>query len=318
MPVQLADQPGDKYDDIWGPNGESPGGGGGGQPYGGGGSGIPNPFIPGFAGGQAQGFGGFGAETPWGGFGQRRRLMGTRSPFGMQQSRMEGGGQAMGSGVGPQGGAMPSSSSAYINKLIEGLRNSQGNPMFGPGGGGGGGQINSLWDRVQDIIGGGAGSQSMTGGAFGYNPPSAIMAGIRGQAVQDAGARERSARLGLQSRGDTDPSTYGFQALMSQLGGQDQTARTMSQADLGMRQQQLAFLQNLLGQALGANVSLEGQNRQSRAAWESGGGRSGLGQAAGMAGGLAGFLGGGGGGGGGYGGGSQMGQPGFQYPYYGG
>lgn len=280
--LMVADQPGDKYSDIWGPGGENPGGGwygggtGGGAYGGGGGSGIPNPFIPGF-GGQAPGFAGFGAETPWGGGGgyfQRRRLAGTRTPFGASQGRMEGsGGQAMGAGSGP--GMAPGGQSAYIQKFMQMLAGAPGSP-FG-GGGGGGWTPQSAHDLVGDIVGGGKATMGLNQGAYGFAPPSGILAAIRGQAVQDAGARERSARLGLQSRPDTDASTYGFQALMSQLGGQDQTARAMSQADLGLRQQQLAFLQNLLGQYLGSNVSLEGQNRQSRAAWESGGGRSGLG-----------------------------------------
>lgn len=91
-------------------------------------------------------------------------------------------------------------------------------------------------------------------GAFGLNPPEAIMNQVRQRSVADAGAQQRAARLGLQSRGDVDPSTYGFQALQSQLGGQAQTANAMSNADLALRQQQLGFLQALLGQYAGANT----------------------------------------------------------------
>jgi hypothetical protein len=153
------------------------------------------------------------------------------------------------------------------------------------------------------------------GGAYSLNPPEAIMSGIRGQAVQDSGARERAARLGLQARGDTDPSTYGFQSLMSQLGGQDQTARTMGQADLGLRQQQLQNYWDMLTQMGNLQMGQEGQNRQSRAAWEAGGGRSGWGQAGTMLGQMAAaYIGRGGGGGGG----AQpprMGEGGFRYPY---
>lgn len=84
------------------------------------------------------------------------------------------------------------------------------------------------------------------------------MQGIRQQAVADAGARERAARLGLQSRGDIDPSTYGFQALQSQLQGQGQTAQAMSQADLALRQQQ----QENYWRALMAMLGEYGQNQR--------------------------------------------------------
>ena len=313
-----------KYADIIGPGGEYPGGpiwddggpyGGGGSGPGGGSSGFPNPFIPNFSGGQAQGFGGFGASDPWGGGGgvQRRRLAGMgRMAFG--------GGQQ---GASPFGAQSAGSSKPLIQHLMQQLTNSQGNnPFANPTAGGAGPWTpKNAYELIGDIIGGGKASQGMNGGAIGVNPPPGILAAIRSQGSRDAGARERSARLGVQSqaaRGESDPSTFGFQALMSQLGGQDQTARSMSQADLGLRQQQLAFLQNLLGQYLGSNVSLEGQNRQSRAAWEAGGGRSGLGQAAGIAGQAAGAYFGGGGGGGGGAQPPRMGQSGFQYPYYGG
>lgn len=312
---------GGKFDDIIGPGGETPGGpiwigdpggsGGGPSP---GGPGFPNPFIPGFlggAGGQAQGFAGFGADSPWsgmGGFQPRRRLAGTRVPFGAGQTRMEGGGGQMGSGSGPmsaQMASLPPGAQAWFDRF----RGVPGSPFAqAPGSW----QPNGARELVADIIAGGKYGMGLHGGIFGPNPPPGILAAIRGQAVQDAGARERSARLGLQTRGDTDASTYGFQALMSQLGGQDQTARAMSGADLALRQQQLAFLQNLLGQYLGAGNAWDMQNRQN--AFQ-GSQRPGfLGQAAGALGGLAGMAFGGGMPSGG-GGGPTMGQPGFQYPY---
>lgn len=280
--VQLGDQPGDKYDDIWGPGGEAPGGGwyGGGGPGGGGGSGVPNPFIQGF-GGQAQGWGGFGAQSSFApGAMRRRRLMGGRSgtmaPFGAGQTRMDGNSAGMQS-AGPQAGGFLGGAPGGAG-ILQWLQQGGGMPQAG-----GAGNPQNAHDLVGRIIGN---AYAGGDGAFGMNPPPGILAAIRGQAVQDAGAREQAARRGLQTRGDTDPSTYGFQALMSQLQGQDQTARTMSQADLAMRQQQLQFLQSLLGQYMGNNTALEGQNRQSRAAWESSGGRSGLGQAAQMGGAL--------------------------------
>jgi hypothetical protein len=122
----------------------------------------------------------------------------------------------------------------------------------GWGGSGGGPTAGGPYGTYDRLI-----QDALRGGAFGMEPPSGIMAGMRGQAIQDAGARERAARVGLQSRGDTDPSTYGFQALMSQLGGQDQTAKAMSNADLGLRQQQLAFIQDLLKQWYSGRVSMD-------------------------------------------------------------
>jgi hypothetical protein len=117
------------------------------------------------------------------------------------------------------------------------------------------------------------------GGAFSLNGSSAVREGMRGQMIQDAGARERAARLGLQARGDMDPSTYGFQSLMSQLGGQDQTARGMNAADLGMKQQQMQQYWQMLSQLLGGQFGSDQTERQGR--WNAANQPSGWGQALG-------------------------------------
>lgn len=89
----------------------------------------------------------------------------------------------------------------------------------------------------------GAGQQA---GAFGPHPPQAIMDATRQRIIADNAAQARSARLGLMGRTDVDPSTYGFQALMSDLQGQRNLQQGLSEADLKLRQQQMEFLQKLL------------------------------------------------------------------------
>lgn len=232
------------------PGGSSPGGAG---PGGAG----PNPFIPLFSGGQAPGFGGFGPSATWGGGGMRRRRlpgMGGRMAFGAgaSQPRMEGGGASMGGGGGPQ---LPRG--WWNQSLPPGLQPrpaSSGGPFEQ-------GALGPIGALVQNAF---LGGDPNYGGAFSLNPPSAIMSQIRGQAVQDAGARERAARLGLQARGDADPSTYGFQALQSQLGGQRDTANAMNQADLGLRQQQLQQYWQLLSQLLAGQLGVDQTERQGR------------------------------------------------------
>lgn len=158
------------------------------------------------------------------------------------------------------------------------------------------------WATIQELLkygflGPGSSGQEGFGGVFGVNPPSEIMGGVRQRAIQDAGAQERAARLGLQSRGDIDPSTYGFQTLQSQLQGQQGTQRALGEADLGLRQQQLENYWRLLNSLLGAYGGIEtakyGQPKKQ-------GGLGGvLGGIGGLLGGISGLGGGGGGGGGG-------------------
>jgi len=143
----------------------------------------------------------------------------------------------------------------------------------------------TVWDLLRNAVTGG---DPNFGGAFGLNPPQAIMDAIRSGAIADAGAQERAARLGLQSRGDADPSTYGFQALMSQLGGQDRTARTLSEANLGLRQQQLQNYWNMLRMAFG---DAEASNRARIGAGAGQGGGFDWGGLIGGVGSLAGLLG---------------------------
>ncbi len=112
------------------------------------------------------------------------------------------------------------------------------------------GQPGSIWGQgwnpawgIWNLL---TGNDPNQGGPFSLNPPQAIMDAIRQQGIADAGAQERSARLGLQARGDVDPSTYGFQALQSQLGGQARTSQALNQANLGLRQGQLEQYWNML------------------------------------------------------------------------
>ena len=248
---------------------------GGGSVGGGGGGGFSGPFIPTF-GGQAPGWAGLPQAGEFGGMGgmpMRRRMARPMGGFGPSPG---GGGSPLGRPVPPGTGFNPGGGGGY------GGSGGGFNPFNPWGGGGPGGMIprpgatpgggppsaggaggtppwaagspnapwnpaNAIWNLLTSA---GTGGDPNFGGAFGLNPPAAIMEGVRGQAVADAGARERAARLGLQSRGDQDPSTYGFQALQSQLRGQDQTSRAMSEASLGLRQQQLQNYWQLLNALL--------------------------------------------------------------------
>lgn len=88
-------------------------------------------------------------------------------------------------------------------------------------------------------------------GFFGANPPQGILDSIRQRIIADNAAQARSARLGLMGNASIDPSTFGFQALMSDLQGQQNLQHGLSSADLALRQQQLDFLQKLLMQQAG-------------------------------------------------------------------
>jgi len=258
-----------KYDDIFGPGGEEPG-----PPWmeigdpgpGGGGGGGGGGFIPTYSGG--------GLAQPWGGqpisplWAQlmRRRMKpgvgGPRTAFSRGGARPMAASQ-MGAGAGPAQGASPMSGGfpASPGALMQWAQQQQQQTQQAPGGPFEQGALGPIGALLQQAFMGG---DPNYGGAFSLNPPQAIMGGIRQQAVADAGARERAARLGLQSRGDADPSTYGFQALMSQLQGQDQTARTMGQADLGLRQQQLQNYWQLLSQLLSGQLGVDQTERQGR------------------------------------------------------
>lgn len=74
--------------------------------------------------------------------------------------------------------------------------------------------------------------QAAQGGMFGQQGDPRITAMLRSQALQDATAQGRSNRLGLLGRSSVDPSTFGFQSLMSDLNTQGQTANAMNQATL--------------------------------------------------------------------------------------
>lgn len=238
---------------------DAAGGWGGAYSPGQGAGGLSGPFIPTF-GGQAPGWAGLPQGGEWGGMGGmggsavRRRMarpmMGAGggpmiggtggSQIGGIGNPWGGGGisNPWGGGIGlgnPPGGARPAPSAPWSPAWQPGPEHTLWNPVF------------TIADLIRNAI---TGANPGFGGAFGLNPPAAIMEGVRGQAVADAGARERAARLGLQSRGDVDPSTYGFQALQSQLQGQDQTSRAMNQANLGLRQQQLQNYWGLLNAML--------------------------------------------------------------------
>lgn len=123
------------------------------------------------------------------------------------------------------------------------------------------GPLGPMGALIQNAMRGGSGDY---GGIFGTNPSAGAMAGMRQRMVQDAGAQERAARLGLQARGDADPSTYGFQALQSQLQGQGQVAQGMNQADLAMRQQQHDRYWQMLQQLLAGQLGVDQTERQGR------------------------------------------------------
>lgn len=247
---------------------------GGGHGYGGGGGGFTGPFIPTFGqGGQAGDFGGFGPAAAWSQF--RRRIPGR---FGAQASpfRLPGGAstppiaQGMGGG-GPQAGAgiIPLPNQSTMPTGHPGWFTLPGAPGLPPGSPRGNrpganpdnpdwwsgkfGPIQHVNDIIAALI-----LQAGSGGAFGLEPPAALMKSIRGRAVRDAGAQERAARLGLQSRGDTDPSTYGFQSLLSQVQGQRSVADQLGNADVALRAQQLQFLQDLLKQYYGGETGIRG------------------------------------------------------------
>lgn len=87
-----------------------------------------------------------------------------------------------------------------------------------------------------------------SGGVFGMGGQNPLLMQLRQMMMRDAGAQQRSARLGLMGRSDVDPSTFGFQSLMSDLGGQGRTSDAMSRAQMGLQQQQLQNYWGMLGQ----------------------------------------------------------------------
>jgi hypothetical protein len=127
-------------------------------------------------------------------------------------------------------------------------------------------------------------------GAYGPNPPQAIMEAVRQRLIADSAAQGRSARLGLAGRSDVDPSTYGFQALMSDLQGQQNVSRGMNDADLQLRMKQMEFLQRLLfGEQQGGWGQVLGRENRAQEGFDWMGTLQGLGSLAG------GYVGGGGG-----------------------
>lgn len=271
---------GGKYGDIgdpWGNPLAIPEYGGGGA----GGGGLTGPFIPttGFIGGSAPFFGGF-PSNPFGG-GAMRRIP-WRGPAGPATAFSAGGAGRGFTGVAPgtggtttttmmgAGGPMARGGASPAMSIFDVIRGRM------PGGGAvapqappsapapfdpSTEQFNSVFDIINNLITHGVrGDVPGYGGVFGLNPPPEIMNAIRTQAVGDANAQQRAARLGLQSRGDIDPSTYGFQSLMSDLQGQRGTAQALNQANLGLRQGQLDNYWRLLNSLLGAQQGLEQTN----------------------------------------------------------
>jgi hypothetical protein len=107
-----------------------------------------------------------------------------------------------------------------------------------PGAGSGPGLINS-WDIISSLL-----RKAFEGGQF---DPATQMANIRSQAISDAGAGQRAAQLQLAGRSNVDPSTFGFQNLMSQLQGQSDISQSLSHAQTQMQQQQQQRLYDILG-----------------------------------------------------------------------
>lgn len=126
------------------------------------------------------------------------------------------------------------------------------------------------------------------GGAFSLNPPQAIMDATRQQMISDAGARERANRLNLVGRSSVDPSTLGFQSLMSQIAGQSELSRGLGAADLGLRQQQLQNYWDLFNRLIAGQLGVDLTERQGR--WQDAAAGSGLGQFLGGLGSLGGAL----------------------------
>lgn len=272
---------------------------GGGPPGAGPPGGVIGPNIPTFQSGSPGAFV-FPQAGTWGGLMQRRLMAGRpgvpRGPLGQGGNQQNPYGQLAPNQINSQGGVgfgggaaqMQSTGNPYIDALMGRLRSQPGSPWAraaapqGPDRPFENGALGPIGALLQNAF---LGGDPNYGGAFSLNPPRAIMDSIRNQAFQDAGAQERAARLGLQSRGDSDPSTYGFQALQSQLRGQDRTSQALNQASLGLRQGQLDNYWRLLSQLLSGQLGAENANIGARAQQQ----RPGLG---GLVGGLGGLLGG--------------------------
>ena len=159
--------------------------------------------------------------------------LGGGSPFGQQQAAPMSGG----------GGGLPRGGMGAWQGLMDEMAAQRGSPEGG---------VSYNWGALNNAI-----VQANRAGMFGTEPPAAMMNALREQGIADAGAQARSARLGLAGRSDVDPSTYGFQSLMSDLQGQGQVAQNMSRANLAARMQQMQFLQRLLSQAIGGQQGLQ-------------------------------------------------------------
>lgn len=101
--------------------------------------------------------------------------------------------------------------------------------------------------------------QGAQGGMFGQQGDPRITAMLRQQAIADAGAQGRSARLGLLGRSDVDPSTYGFQNLMSGLQGQGQVANAVNQAQLQQSLGAQDWYRNLFSGSAGNTQNYQNQ-----------------------------------------------------------
>jgi hypothetical protein len=220
------------------------GGGGGG-----GGAGFPGGAIPpgpsgNFLGGRAPSAASPTLPTGYGEYGYRRNRL---RPFGMGQPMMEGmGGMGGKAPWGPGPGAQIAPGKPWGQSQTP-----PGWSLFGGGPGGSPQTWNPAWGIAGLLQHAAGGGDPSFGGAFGLNPPEAIMSGVRSRAISDAGARERSDRLRLAGRSDVDPSTYGFQSLMSGLQSGSDISRSLGAADLGLRQGQLENYWRMLMALLG-------------------------------------------------------------------
>jgi len=211
---------------------DGPGGGGNFAPGGGGGGGGFLPPGSNFVNGIGAGPNAV-PQSPWSPTGIRRR---------MGAAPTKGYGTPASPWQGPFGNPIPQAPGPGQGPAQPGPFNPQ-NEQFG-----------SVIDILNNLITHGVrGDMPGYGGAFSLNPPQGILDSARQQQVSDAGAQERAARLGLRSNPNTDPSTYGFQSLISQLQGQSNTSRNMAQADMGLRQQQLQNYWNLLSTLYGGH-----------------------------------------------------------------
>lgn len=97
--------------------------------------------------------------------------------------------------------------------------------------------------------------RGMSLGPFGSDPR--ITAMLRSQAIQDAAAQGRSTRLGLLGNASVDPSTFGFQSLMSDLQGQGQVAGAVNASTLQQQLLEQEFIRKLLTQQSAQDAAIQ-------------------------------------------------------------